>query len=55
MMLGQWSITVGNPWWLILLPLILPPLVWMSYRSLAGLGPVRRCLAILLPRRGRSR
>ena len=46
-MLGRWSITVGNPWWLILLPLILPPLVWMSYRSLAGLGPVRRALAIL--------
>ncbi len=38
---------MGNPWWLILIPLILPPLVWMSYRSLAGLGPVRRALAIL--------
>ena len=48
MMLGRWSITVGNPWWLILIPLIIPPLVWMSYRSLAGLGPVRRALAILL-------
>ena len=47
MMLGNWSVTVGNPWWLVLLPLILPPLVWMSYRSLAGLGPVRRALAIL--------
>ena len=44
---GNWSITVGNPWWLILIPLVLPPLVWMSYRSLAGLGPVRRALAIL--------
>ena len=42
MMLGNWSITVGNPWWLILIPLILPPLIWSSYRSLAGLGPVRR-------------
>ncbi len=21
MMLGNWSITVGNPWWLILIPL----------------------------------
>ena len=48
MMLGRWSISVGNPWWLILIPLIIPPLVWMSYRSLAGLGPVRRTLAIFL-------
>ncbi len=48
MMLGRWSISVENPWWLILIPLIIPPLVWMSYRSLAGLGPVRRALAILL-------
>src|SRR5262245_13168909 len=47
MMLGRWSITVGDPWWLILIPMILPPLVWMSYRSLAGLGPIRRGLAIL--------
>ena len=47
MMLGNWSISVGNPWWLILIPLVLPPLVWTSYRSLAGLGPVRRALAIL--------
>jgi uncharacterized membrane protein len=37
----------GQPWWLILLPLILPPLVWMSFRSLAGLGGLRRALAIL--------
>ena len=28
MMLGNWSITVGNPWWLILIPLVLPPLIW---------------------------
>ena len=48
MMLGGWSITVGNPLWLFLIALIIPPLVWMSYRSLAGLGPVRRALAILL-------
>jgi uncharacterized membrane protein len=47
MMLGNWSITFGNPWWLILIPMIVPPLVWMSYRSLAGLGPIRRTLAIL--------
>ena len=47
MMLGNWSIMFGNPWWLILIPMIVPPLIWMSYRSLAGLGPVRRTLAIL--------
>ena len=46
-MVGNLSITFGQPWWLILIPLILPPLVWMSFRSLAGLGPVRRALAIL--------
>jgi uncharacterized membrane protein/Mg-chelatase subunit ChlD len=47
MMLGNWSISVGNPWWLLLIPLVLPPLVWTSYRSLAGLGMLRRALAIL--------
>ena len=47
MMLGNWSISVGNPWWLILIPLVLPPLLWASYRSLAGLGTLRRALAIL--------
>src|SRR5260370_23275738 len=47
MMLGNWSISVGNPWWLILIPLVIPPLVWTSYRSLAGLGTLRRALAIL--------
>jgi uncharacterized membrane protein/Mg-chelatase subunit ChlD len=43
---GTLSITFAQPWWLLLIPLILPPLVWMSFRSLAGLGPVRRMLAI---------
>src|SRR5271163_1063757 len=47
MMLGNWSITFGNPWWLILIPLVLPPLVWTSVRSLSGLGSIRRTLAIL--------
>ncbi len=47
MMLGNWSITFGNPWWLILIPMILPPLIWTSFRSLAGLGPIRRTMAIL--------
>ncbi|HEX4589110.1 MAG TPA: VWA domain-containing protein [Gemmataceae bacterium] len=35
----------AQPWWLLLL-LLLPAVVWMSYRSLAGLGPVRRWIAI---------
>ncbi len=47
-MLGNLSVTVGRPWWLLLIPLILPPLVAFSTRSLSGLGPVRRALAILL-------
>src|SRR5262245_31966121 len=36
---------LAQPWWLLLLALI-PVIVWMSFRSLAGLGPVRRWLAI---------
>jgi uncharacterized membrane protein/Mg-chelatase subunit ChlD len=48
MMLGNWSISFGNLWALVLLPVVLVPLVWSSYRSLAGLGSVRRALAILL-------
>jgi uncharacterized membrane protein/Mg-chelatase subunit ChlD len=47
MALGNWSISFANPWWLVLIPLLIPPLVWASYRSLAGLGPIRRALAIL--------
>lgn len=34
-----------QPWWL-LLALVIPALVWFSYRSLAGLGPVRRWIAL---------
>jgi uncharacterized membrane protein len=34
-----------EPWWLLLL-LQVPLVVWFSFRSLAGLGPVRRWLAI---------
>jgi uncharacterized membrane protein/Mg-chelatase subunit ChlD len=45
---GRFSVTVGEPWWLILIPVILPPLVLLSRKSLSGLGPVRRMLAILL-------
>ena len=38
--------TAGRPWWLLLLPLVLPPLVLMSHRSLSGLGRFRKWLAI---------
>jgi len=47
-MLSNLSVTVGKPWWLALLPLILPPLVLFSARSLSGLGTARRAAAILL-------
>ncbi len=40
------GVMVGRPIWLILLPVTLIPLILFSYRSLAGLGPVRRWLAI---------
>ena len=42
------SLTVARPWWLILLPLLIVPLILFSYRSLAGLGKVRRLVAILV-------
>ena len=42
------SLTVGRPWWLILLPLLIVPLILFSYKSLAGLGKVRRIFAILI-------
>ncbi|QEH36778.1 von Willebrand factor type A domain protein [Aquisphaera giovannonii] len=45
-MFGNTSLILGQPWWLALLPPILIPLAWMSYRSLSGLGPLRRALAI---------
>ena len=47
-MLGNLSVTAGRPWWLILLPLVLPPLVILSARSLSGLGTIRRATAIVL-------
>src|SRR4030067_1074958 len=37
----------NNPWYLLLLGL-LPLLAWASYRSLSGLGPWRRLVAIAL-------
>lgn len=39
------SMRVLHGWWLVLL-LVLPVLVALSFRSLAGLGPIRRWLAI---------
>lgn len=39
------SLEVTRPSWLILLAVI-PAIIFMSFRSLAGLGPVRRWLAI---------
>ncbi len=39
-------VAVNRPWWLLLLPVVLPPLVLFSYRSLSGLGKFRRALAI---------
>ncbi|SIO61072.1 von Willebrand factor type A domain-containing protein [Singulisphaera sp. GP187] len=46
-MFGKLSVTVGHPWWLILLPILIPPLILLSFRSLSGLGSVRRIVAIL--------
>ncbi|MEO6810174.1 MAG: VWA domain-containing protein, partial [Isosphaeraceae bacterium] len=46
--LGDWSVHFGTPWWLIALPLVLPPLVLFSFKSLSGLGKGRQALAILL-------
>ena len=40
-----WNSEFAQPWWLLLL-LLIPVIVWMSYHSLAGLGPVRRWVAI---------
>jgi len=42
------SLTVGRPLWLVLLPLLVVPLVLFSFKSLAGLGKVRRIVAILI-------
>ncbi|HEY1378177.1 MAG TPA: VWA domain-containing protein, partial [Gemmataceae bacterium] len=40
-----WQSEFAQPWWLLLL-LLIPVIVWLSYHSLAGLGPVRRWVAI---------
>src|SRR5262245_9008209 len=40
------SLQFVQPWWLLCLGAV-PLAVWMSYGSLAGLGPVRRWLALV--------
>jgi hypothetical protein len=40
-----WSLTPLEPVWLLLL-LLIPALIWFSFRSLAGLGPIRRVVAL---------
>jgi uncharacterized membrane protein len=44
---GRFLVSVEplEPWWLILL-LLVPLTIWLNFRSLSGLGPVRRWLAI---------
>ncbi len=42
------SLTVGRPWWLVLIPVLVVPLILFSYKSLAGLGKARRVVAILI-------
>ncbi len=44
----QLSLAIERPWWLLLLPLFIPPLILLSFRSLSALGPVRRILAIAI-------
>ncbi len=41
------GIAFDSPWWLALLAIV-PAVWWLSFRSLAGLGPWRRVAAILL-------
>lgn len=41
----RWSLTFLEPWWLLGLGLI-PLIFWLSRRSLAGLGPIRRWIAL---------
>lgn len=47
-MLGNLSITFGNPWLLLAIPILVPPLIGMSLKSLSGLGKARQAIAILL-------
>lgn len=47
-MLGNLSINFGQPWWLLLIPLMLIPLIAMARGGLSGMGRSRRVLAIVL-------
>lgn len=42
-----WEVSFDNPWYLLLVPLIVPLLWWFSWGGLAGLGPVRWLLVNL--------
>ncbi len=46
--MGRWQIGFEHPAYLALLFLLLPGIWWLGRRSLAGLGPWRQTLAILL-------
>ena len=46
-MIGNLSMTVLKPWWLILIPILVPALIAFSYKGLSGLGPFRRAVALL--------
>jgi uncharacterized membrane protein len=39
------SLRPTQPWWLLIL-LVIPIIIWLSFRSLASLGPVRRWVAV---------
>ena len=46
-MFGEYHLDFVRPWYLALLA-VLPALWWFSFRTLAGLGPVRRLMALAL-------
>ena len=43
----NYEVDFDSPWYLLLL-LLAPPLWWFSFRSLAGLGGVRRLVVLAL-------
>ena len=45
---GSWQITFDRPSFLLAAVLLIPVLWWFSFRSLSGLGPVRRVTALVL-------
>ncbi len=51
MLQGNWSFSTGNPWWLILIPLVLPPLDLVELSQPGGPGPGPPRPGDLLPRR----